>query len=147
MKITSYENKITVYTYAIENTDAINDYIKKLILKLKKKYHLNIKGFYNINIYTNNKIGMIIDIVKDEDNFFYDLLDLKVKVYENSKVFFKFNDYFLNNKYDFIIFKDNYYIDIDNLNKQDILSMIEFCSLIYGEELNKINKELSCLTK
>ena len=142
MKVDSSKDKITIYTYKKEDSNNINDYIKELILRLKKKYKINIFGFYEINIYINDKVGMIIDIIKDDEDYFYDLLDLKIKVYENSPVYLKFNDYFLNDEFKFKILDNYYYIDVENISKEKFLSMIEFCNLVYGEDLEILNKKM-----
>ena len=140
MKIVSSTDKITVYMYKIETIDNINDYMKKLILKLKRKYHINICGFYKVNIYKNDKIGMIIDLLKEDDiDFFTDLVDLNIKVYENSDMYFEFNDYFLLEKKNICVINNCYYVDINSLSKKEILSMIEFCKIIYGEAVNKLS--------
>ena len=147
MKIVSSDDKITVYTYKKEDTRNINNYIKSLIKKLKTKYKLNILGFYQINIYKNNKIGMVIDIIKDDEDYFYDLLDLKIKFYEDSRMFLKFHDYFFNNKKDIFILDNDYYIEVNDLSEKDIFYMIEFCSIIYGKEAEEIEKIVSCSIK
>lgn len=147
MKVVSSDDKITVYTYIMEDTESINDYVKSLILKLKTKYKVNMLGFYQINIYKNNKVGMIIDIIKDDEDYFYDLLDLKIKVYDNSPMLLKFNDYFFNNKKDVIVFDNNYYIKINDFNEKDFLSVVEFGSIVYGDELKKVEQSISCSIK
>lgn len=143
MKIVSSVDKITIFIYKNEVIDDINDYMKKLILKLKKKYHMDIFGFYKVNIYKNNKIGMIIDLLKEDDiDFFTDLVDLKIKVYEDSNMYLRFNDYFFREKKKVYVINNNYYMDIDKLSNKDFLSMIEFCSVIYGDELEKLKEKL-----
>lgn len=148
MKVVTKDGKTTVYTFDSVNTNNINDYMKKLLLKLKKKYGMKFTGFYQINIYQNNLIGLIIDIIKDDDeDYFYDLVDLKIKVYEDSNIYLKFNDYFFNAKKELKILNNNYYILTNNIDKSDFMSMIEFGELIYGKEAEMIKEKLSCLTK
>lgn len=148
MKVVTKDRKTTVYTFDSANTNNINDYIKKLLLRLKKKYKMKFTGFYQINIYKNSLIGLIIDIIKeDEEDYFYDLVDLKIKVYENSTIYLEFNDYFFNNKKKIKNLNNKYYMQIDNIDKSDFLSMIEFGELIYGKEAEKVKEKLSCLTK
>ena len=135
MKVIPKKDRITVYIITKENINDINEYIKKVILTLKRKYKIDIFGFYKINVYKNNKIGVLIDIIKEDDiDYFKDLLDLKIKVYENSKMYLKFNDYFLNEKKNIIIKNNNYYIDIDNLREKELIKMIEFCEILVGEK-------------
>ena len=143
MRIVSSVDKITIFIYKNEVIDDINDYMKKLILKLKKKYHLDIFGFYKVNIYKNNKIGMIIDLLKEDDiDFFTDLVDLKIKVYDDSNMYLRFNDYFFREKKKVYVINNNFYMNIDKLSNKDFFSMIEFCSVIYGDELEKLKEKL-----
>lgn len=150
MKVVSSDDKITVYTVIKEDID-INEYIKNLILKLRKRYRISIMGFYQINIYKNSKVGSIIDLIKEDDmDYFNDLVDLKVKIYDDSNIYFCFNDYFLNIKKNFKLLNNKYYINIDDLSDKEFLLMTEFCNYVYGDELEKIdNKFLACnnLTK
>ena len=143
MKIVSSEDKIIIFLYKNESITDINDYMKKLILKLKRKYRINICGFYSVTIYKNDKMGMIMELLKDDDiDLFTDLVDLKIKVYENSDVFLKFDDYFLCGKKKFYTFNNSFYIDINSITKKEFLSMIEFSSIIYGDKLTKIKDSL-----
>lgn len=139
MKVVSFDDKITVYILKCYYVDNINDYIKKLILILKRKYKLDIFGFYKINVYQNKKIGLIVEIIKDSDmDFLNGLLELKIKVYEDANMYFRFNDYFFNEKRDIKIINNDYYINVDSLSGKELLQMIEFSKIIYGEELDKI---------
>ena len=135
MKVISKNDKITVISFEKTNMD-INDYIKKIVLKLKRKYKIDIYGFYEINIYKNDKIGMIIDFIKEDDfDLFSDLLDFKINIIENADIYLKFNDYFLNKKEKFYILNNNYYININDISYKKFLNMIEFSELKYGSDI------------
>ena len=142
MKVVSSDDKITIYTCVVEDTN-INDYIKNLILKLKRKYRIKMCGFYQINVYKNSKVGMIIDIIKEDDmDYFNDLVDLRIKIYDNSDIYFSFSDYFLNIKKDVNVLNNKYYIDVNLLTKEEFLLMTEFCNYVYGKELDTIKDKL-----
>ncbi len=142
MKVFSSDDKVTVFAYNMEDIE-INDYIKGLILRLKRKYNINLFGFYQVNVYKNPKVGMIIDMIKEDGmDYFNDLVDLKIKIYDNSDVYYTFNDYFFNAKKDFKLFNNKYYINIDDLSEKEFLLMTEFCSCVYGDELEKIQDKL-----
>lgn len=142
MKVVSSDDKVTVFSYDIEDSN-INDYIKKMVLKLKKKYRINISGFYQINVYKNRKVGMIIDIIKEDDmDYFNDLVDLKIKVYNDSDVYFSFDDYFFSKRRNVKVLDNKYYIDIEELSNNEFVLMTEFCNYVYGEQLSKIKNRL-----
>ena len=146
MKVVFSENKISIFMPKIISNADINDYIKKLIIKLKHNYKVDIFGFYKVNVYKNQRIGMIIDLIMEEEiDFFKDLLDLKIEVKEDSEIYLKFDDYFLNNNKNIYHFKDNYYISIDNLSDSDFLSMIEFSKPVYGEDLTSVKNKFKLI--
>jgi len=132
MKIITKKDKITVRIIKEEDINNINDYIKRIILTLKRKYKIDIFGFYRVDVYQNSKVGLIIDIIKEEDiDCFNDLLDLKVNIKKNSPMYLKFNDYFLNEKKDIQIIDNSFYISVDNITKKEMLEMIEFSEIVY----------------
>ena len=65
-------------------------------------------------------------------------MDLKVVVHEDVDVFLKFSDYFLFDKKKVYFFEGVYYVDIDDLSDEEFLEKLEFCKVIYGEELSDI---------
>jgi len=132
MKIITKKDKITVRIIKEEDINNINDYIKRIILTLKRKYKIDIFGFYRVDVYQNSKVGLIIDIIKKEDiDYFNDLLDLKENIKKNSPMYLKFNDYFLNEKKDIQIIDNSFYISVDNITKKEMLEMIEFSEIVY----------------
>ena len=96
MRVVTSDDKTVVYVHRKDIKD-INSYVKKLILRLKKQYGIKMFGFYQINVFKNFNFGMIIEIIKEDSiDYFNDFIDLKIKVYENSDIYFVFDDYFLN---------------------------------------------------
>ena len=143
MKVVTSIDKTIIYTYKKEVND-INSYVKELILILKKRHGISMHGFYQINVFKNSNIGMIVEMIKEDNiDYFDDFIDLKIKVYENCDACFVFNDYFLNEKKDIKKCNNKYYLDIDELSYKDFLLMIEFCDYIYGPELENIKSKIS----
>ena len=50
------------------NCEDIGEFIKELIVKLKDIYNIKLKGFYDIDVYINRKVGMYIEIKKKNEN-------------------------------------------------------------------------------
>ncbi len=70
---------------------------KKIFLKLKKYYNLNISGFYNVIVYTDKYSRKILKIDKDNDlDLFYKQVDMNI-VIKNENFLYKINDYFFIN--------------------------------------------------
>ena len=141
MKIISNGDKLSVFVIYNKDIDLNNldMYMKELIIKLRRKYRKDIYGFYRVDVYVKDKIGMIIDFnLEEEIDFFKDLVDLKVVVHEDVDVFLKFSDYFLFDNKKVYFFEGEYYVDIDDLSDEEFLEKLEFCKVIYGEELSDI---------
>lgn len=141
MKIISNGDKLSVFVINNKDIDLNNldMYMKELIIKLRRKYRKDIYGFYKVDVYIKDKIGMIIDFnLEEEVDFFRDLVDLKVVVHEEADVFLKFSDYFLFDKKKVYFFEGEYYVDIDDVSNKEFLEKLEFCDTIYGEELSNI---------
>ena len=84
MKIISNGDKLSVFVINNKDIDLNNldMYMKELIIKLRRKYRKDIYGFYKVDVYVKDKIGMIIDFnLEEEIDFFRDLVDLKVVVH------------------------------------------------------------------
>ena len=141
MKIISNGDKLSVFVINNKDIDLNNldMYMKELIIKLRRKYRKDIYGFYKVDVYVKDKIGMIIDFnLEEEIDFFRDLVDLKVVVHEDADVFLKFSDYFLFDKKKVYFFEGEYYVDIDDVSDKEFLEKFEFCDTVYGEELSDI---------
>ena len=150
MKIISNGDKLSVFVINNKDIDLNNldMYMKELIIKLRRKYRKDIYGFYKVDVYVKDKIGMIIDFnLEEEIDFFRDLVDLKVVVHEDADVFLKFSDYFLFDKKKVYFFEGEYYVDIDDVSDKEFLEKFEFCDTVYGEELSDIKgnfKKVCC---
>ncbi len=127
--------------------DSIHDYLKKLKKKIKQKHNKNISGFYTVNVYKNDKFGVIFDFKKEEYiDFLNNLLDLDISLITNNSIFLEFDDVFLIKNFNNVYFYNNkFYIDIDLINKTDFYKLIEFSNIIYGEELEKIRNKFNLL--
>ncbi len=149
MNLTIEEDNIVIFinqksinfNYRIK--EKIEDYIKKLIIKIKKIYKIKISGSYEVLIYQNNNYGLIIEMNKIDDlEFFPELIDLKINVYYDSEIFIEINDYFLISNYKNIYYYDDkYYINIKNISNKDQLYLSEFSNYIYGNSIKNIKKK------
>ena len=145
MKIKELDDKIIIYLrdyFFIDNLKEITIEIKDLFNRLFNYYHIELSGLYEVIIFDNIKYGSIIEIIKKEDLFNKNIIDVKVKLFKNNNFYFKTKDYFIISKYNNIYYDNSYYYininNIDNLNK-----VIEFGNIIYNKKDNYlINKKL-----
>jgi len=146
VKIKIENNNLLMY---INNPDLttkeeIEDYIKELIFRLRKKQKRNVSGFYNVDVYQNNHFGVIIEMQKEDDlDFFPDIIDLKINIKYNANLYVKVEDYFLiKDKEKVYYYKHNYYTDINYLENKELIKLSDFFTIIYGKELEKIKSKL-----
>jgi len=151
MKLIQNKENFVIYiiTPIKNDKEDLKKYIKETILKIKRKYKKDISGFYDVEVYTNNKIGMIIELKKEEGlELYQDIIDLNIKIHKEPKIYLEFDDIFIVEKFDNIYTKNNrYYIDSDNVDKNTFLKIIEFTNFIYGENLEKLKTNLKLVVK
>lgn len=102
----------------------IYENIKDLFFEIEKIYEIEFNGFYLVTIYEDKYYGILIDI-KKEDIDYYDYYDNQI----NMKIVFK--------ETEFLYQIDDYYY----FNNQDYLDIIFIDEMIYGRINKKISKE------
>ncbi len=111
--------------------------IKDLISKIDKRYQLNLNGFYKIKVYPNQKLGVFLDIIKIDDNEFSSGADFRIVIYQEAKFFLETDNYeILDKKVDKRIYKNKFYIDIDDISDFNLLS--DFCNIVYGDNAQEL---------
>ncbi len=143
MKLISKDNKIIVFLYKRINFKQINleNYFKKLFIKFKEDYHIELNGYYSINIYIDKFYGSVIEIENEDLDYYnyFNQIDMEVKL--NDNVFLYEIDYeYLNksiiNNSNIYKLKDKLYIQVKDNN---ILNKIlEYSNIIYGEKIKYI---------
>ena len=139
MKITINNENFIIYVnkklinYDINDKNSIEKYIKDLILKIRKIYKIKIAGYYTVKVYQNIKYGLIFDIKKEDELYFFpDLIDLKVSIEYNSKILLESDDYFIFNSNKVYIKDNKYYVNIKDLEETEINRLSEFCTIKYS---------------
>ena len=151
MKIDIHDNNTTIYInkvfidFDIKEKTELERFIMNIVLKLKKKKNNKLSGFYKAFVYSNNNYGIIIDLIKQDDlDLFPELIDLKLIIFYDSEIYLKTNDYFkvkdLNKYYKY---SNNYYINISEINNNELLNLIEFSKIIYGNESYNLKEKLN----
>ena len=143
MKLISKDNKIIVFLYKRINFKQINlvNYFKKLFIKFKEDYHIELNGYYSINIYIDKFYGSVIEIENEDLDYYnyFNQIDMEVKL--NDNVFLYEIDYeYLNksiiNNSNIYKLKDKLYIQVKDNN---ILNKIlEYSNIIYGEKIKYV---------
>jgi hypothetical protein len=123
-------------------------FLKKIIINLNKYYNLNMEGYYNVLIYVNNLYGIVIELMKIDDDYiklFNKKIDMKITFNLDSIFLFKLNDYFLLNelkisKKEIYYYENNFYLNILNkeINELLMMKLLEHTEIIYGDKVYEI---------
>ena len=129
--------------------DELEKYFKYLFNRLNEYYYLEIKGFYNIKVYIDNSYGVVLEL-KKEDIDYYDYLDNSVDMritIINEDFLYRLNDidivYKLCSKGKVYKYK-NIFI-IDKIPSSDYIKYSEFIDVIY--DVKSIKKSLIAIDK
>ena len=136
MNISKFGNDYLIKLYKEEikdidiyDIDDIYTLIKLIIKKIIKNN--NISGNYQINIYTNDIYGMIIEFNKIKENSY---IDLKINITIDSIFLYKTNNNYLNTNNTIYYYKNNYYI----LPKNNNINLLEVEEVLYGNIVKEI---------
>lgn len=146
-------NKIYLNQIDFEDKEKLEIYFRKLLKTLKEFYKININGYYEINVYVDNNYGVILELKKEEIeyfNYYEDEVDMQLIVH-NTVFLYEIEDYFwiekeLKNKILLYKYNKKIYMVI-NHNINDILlgKIIENSNLKYKDN-QKIIKEKNLIT-
>lgn len=154
MKLVINENKYIVYLSKhheipdFNNKENLEEYFRNLFLLLNENYDLDICGYYNLYVFLNSFYGMILEIEKEDYDYFESLdnqVDMRITIDKDSVFLYKIPDIFLLNK-DMIkkgklySYQKEFYYEIKkDLTEKEIANVMENATIVYG------NKTLSIL--
>ena len=108
----------------------LEEYFKNIFCKLQKK--IEIKGCYLIDIYIDDIYGLIIDIKKEEIEFFdyFDnSIDMQISKPQKIRFIYQLNDLLLINQNilkKVYFYKNKYYVELkNNIEKKDLILFLE----------------------
>lgn len=87
---TSFLDKID-----LEDSAELEEYFKKLFLRLHKYYHIELSGYYNIIIYHDKLYGAIIKLHKEELDYYNYCdteIDMRILIDRNNRFLYKVDD-------------------------------------------------------
>ena len=142
-------NRFYIKSIDFNDKEILQNYIKKLLLKLQDKYSLEFIGYYNITIYVDKNYGVIIEVKKEQLeylDYFGSTLEINTRILEDSFLY----------EVSSVDFSDNYLIYtlngkiyirikkiISNVQMGPILEKVN--KIIYGKERKKITKKAKVL--
>lgn len=145
MKCTIENNKIIVYVEKytknyLDDIDYLEDYFRKIFIKLKEKYDIKIQGFCNVDVYTDNS-DMVLEIEEEKElvDYYEDIIDMKISIHESTFLYEVLNIFNIN-KYingDIFLYKNKFYIKKKDMN----FNILEHLKLVYKDTNKIINKK------
>lgn len=139
-----------------ENIDNLEEQFRDIFLHLKNSYNVDIEGYYKIDIYKNKYYGMIVEMEKEEFEYFEYLdnqVDMRISIHEEL-ILYEFEDIFsvphsLVEKMCFYTYHDKIYGEV-----KDFLSNIEGSylqehsySILYGSITKYISQKKNNINK
>ena len=111
----------------IYNHEQIANFFKDIFLKIKKKY--NLSGLFYVDVYINDKYGMIIEI--NNICFYKNEFDIKIKFHLNCIFFNEIDSIELLDFENIYYYKDKFYAVYENDCDKEI---------IYKDTIDILNK-------
>ena len=109
--------------------DTIYEDTKLLFQKIQKR--LKLKGFYRV-IVTYKSVGLFYQVLKVEDAFYKNTLDLKIEIHNDLDVYFKTEDYFKIKNLGTIRYYDGMYYGLVDESFDQIIEKVEFGDFVFG---------------
>lgn len=127
-----------------DKRDELINYIKDKMTKIKDR--INIYGFCKIKVYYKKGIGIFLEVIKFDDSVSTTVLDLRVLIMENEKIYFETEDYeIIKNCNDKRYMDERFYCIVDD-SFDLVLEKVEFGNFIYGKDVIKVlnNSKILC---
>lgn len=120
-------------------------FFKDLFLILKKSYGFKLEGLYKLNLFPCNNYGIIIEIIKEIDEFYdkyIDGVDLKIKINDPCEVLYQIDDLLLvEDNPDVVVFKkrDRFYLlYTQEMSDKELYKILEHSNVVYGDKVLEI---------
>ena len=136
MKVEYVYNKLIVYFREIINDD-FEEFCQNIIDRLECNFNIVLKGFYDVNIYIDQRYGIVLEFIMEELDLYIDFSKVELHLIENNtKFLYEIFDILDVNVEKFYLYDGKYYINLDNVDN----SNVEFGRVIYKDTEEIINK-------
>ena len=146
MKIDVMDNKIIIYlkkeiigNMDFNNVEILEDYFRKLIIKLNNLYNINIEGFYIIKVFIDKIYGIVLEM-EPEDIDYCPINQIEMRIMQEHETFlYEIDSPFEIDNTDIFIKDFKYYLKINsNIKYKDYISILENSHIIYKNTANII---------
>lgn len=143
MKIINDGKIIKLYLNELKSdfTDNIEleDYFRKLFQKLKRIFNLSFTGLYDIDIYSDQIYGSVIELKKEDIeyiDYYENEIDMRIIVHDVIFLY-KIHDIFeieTDTIKTIYYYKNNFYLELSNPTSSELAKIMEMGDLIYQTE-------------
>lgn len=139
-------NKTYIQNIDLTDKSSVEKYLGKLILQIKRKYDIELYGYYNITLYVDMNYGIIINIKKEELeylDYFNNELEMNIEVIEDSFLYqiediFSLDKYILN-KFEIYKNKEKLFLKAkENISDIELGLILENAKMMYGKKAKEI---------
>lgn len=127
----------------LSDRESLIQFIKNFILKFKNK--LNMRGFFKIRVFPNEKVGMFLDVVKLDDMELSNNVDLRVIIMNDADVFFETEDFEIIKNCNEKRYLDGMFYCVVDEAFDEIFEKVEWGRFIYGKEVINVLTKASIL--
>ena len=136
-------NKLYIKKLGFSTDNNLDDNFKNLFKIISEQYDIDIVGYYDIKLYQDNIYGYILNIKREDIdfyNYYDDHIDMKISIIKNGRFLFLLdqnsviNDRIL--KYVYLIKNGGniYLLPKKTINQYDLGYVIENTKIVYGNE-------------
>ncbi len=146
-KIKIYLNREYLKKIDVDNILMLEKYLKKVFLKLKHHYQIEIKGYYELKILYDRFYGLGLDLNKynfEYEDFFESQVDLDLTIDKTNFFLYQIEDPFIINnkilpKVRIYMYNKKLYLKLESdLSILEMGRLLEFSNLISGDKVDKI---------
>lgn len=132
--------------HILDDRISLEEKFRDIFLKLKELYAIDIEGYYTIDIYVDDMMGMVVVIEKEDVEYFDifdDQVDMRIAIHQNSSILYEIEDNFeiLNHiDLDMYVYKNKFYGKlIKPLSLLEIGYLLEYSiNILYGNQTKLI---------
>lgn len=128
-----------IKTLNFDDMSCVEKYFKKVLLQLKDLYKIDIKGFYNIYAYIDLDEGIVLEIKKEDIDYYDSFHQLELRIIKENTIFlYEIDDIidFLDKNLTIYNYDNSFYVrnNYCSLN----YDLYEFGKLVYKDTANII---------
>jgi hypothetical protein len=158
MKVDVRDNNLIVFlnkektsSIDVSSKENLEDYFKGLFSELNDVFNLNICGSYSVKVFLDNDYGAVLEIIKDDIDFFDycdGSIDMNISISKCNKFIYKLIGDIgsLINKCNLFSYDGDIFLEPFNFDFFEYGILLENCLLIYGDDCSMIKNNSHCIS-